>query len=317
MLTSVLDTLLDRTVVPGYSRLGYAARRRWWAADLAPDALRGKVVAITGANSGLGKAAALGAARLGAEVRLLCRDAGRGASARAEIRAELPDADLSVDQCDLGSLAAVRDAADRLRESCPHLHALVHNAGVLPPERTETVDGHELTLATHVLGPHLLTALLQPVLSAGSRVVWVSSGGMYTQRVPIEDLEYRTGSYRGATAYARTKRMQVVLAERWADELAPGGIAVHSMHPGWAATPGIQDSLPGFDRALRPILRSPGEGADTIVWLLGADLPTGRFWHDRAHRTTSYLPFTATSAEDAQRLWDFCVLATGATRLPR
>ena len=296
-LTRVLDTVLDRTVVPGYSRIGYGVRRRFWADDLAPGALRGQTVAVTGANSGLGKAIALGAAQLGADVRLLCRDAERGERARAEL-AELVDAALTVDRCDLSDLASVRACAAGL----PPLDALVHNAGVLPPERTENGAGHELTLATHVLGPHLLTALTRP-----ARAVWVSSGGMYTQRLPIDDLEYRSATYRGATAYARTKRMQVVLAQRWTRH----GVPSFAMHPGWADTPGITDSLPGFSKALGPILRTAEQGADTAVWLLGADVEPGGFWHDRRRRPTSYLPWTEPSAEDAQRLWEFCEQATG------
>ncbi len=299
MLTAALDTLLDRTVVPGYSKIGYAVRRRFWAADLAPDALQGQVVAITGANSGLGMATALGAARLGAQVRMLCRDTARGEQARAELAAAVPGAGLTVHRCDLSDPDSVRAVAEDL----PVLDALVHNAGVLPPERTENADGHELTLATHVLGPHLLTALTRP-----ARSVWMSSGGMYTQQLPIDDLEYRDGTYRGATAYARTKRMQVVLAQQWTAH----GVPSHALHPGWAETPGITDSLPGFSKAIGPILRTADQGADTAVWLLAAEVAPGRFWHDRRARPTSYLPWTEPSADAARRLWDFCVETTGA-----
>ena len=206
--------------------------------------------------------------------------------------------------------------AARLRDALPGLHGIVHNAGVLPPERTETADGHELTLATHVLGPHLLTAELRPLLSADTdgRVVFVSSGGMYTQPLRIDDLEYRQGDYNGTKAYARTKRMQVVLTQLWAQRLAGLGVSVHAMHPGWADTPGITDSLPGFAKFVGPILRSAAEGADTAVWLIGAPEPgraSGLFWQDRLPRPTSYLPFTATSDSDAERFWDYCAEATG------
>ncbi len=206
-------------------------------------------------------------------------------------------------------------AAARLRDELPGLRALVHNAGILPPERAETDDGHELTVATHVLGPHLLTAELRPLLAADSpaRVVFVSSGGMYTQPLRIDDPEFQLGDYDGTIAYARTKRMQVVLAELWAKRLGDEGIVVHAMHPGWANTPGITDSLPRFARVVGPILRSADEGADTAVWLLAADEParrTGLFWHDRLPRPTSYLPFTRTSEHDAERLWDYCAVST-------
>jgi dehydrogenase/reductase SDR family protein 12 len=315
-LSRVLDTLLDRTIVPGYSRLGYAVRQSWWPADSPAGALDGRTVVITGANSGLGKATTIGAARLGATVRMLCRDTGRGDQARAEVLAACPGAVVLVDQCDLSDLASVRAAAARLGSELPGLHALVHNAGVLPPERTVTPEGHELTVATHVLGPHLLTAELRPALAAegDARVVFVSSGGMYAQRLRSDDPEFHEGTFDGTTAYARTKRMQVVLAQLWAQRLADQHVAVHAMHPGWADTPGIVDSLPRFAKLAAPILRSPEQGADTVVWLLAADEAgrrSGLFWHDRRPRPTSYVPFTRPRAAELAAFWDYCTAATG------
>jgi dehydrogenase/reductase SDR family protein 12 len=316
--TATLDRILDRSIVPGYTRIGYRVRSHWWPADLPAGALAGKTVAITGANSGLGKAAAAGAAELGAEVLMLCRSTERGEAARAEILERLPQARLHVLSCDVSDLAALPTVAGRVAELAPRLHALVHNAGVMPPTRSEAPDGHELTLATHVLGPHLLTDALRPCLAADgdARVVFVASGGMYTQPLRTDDLEYRRGAYSGSAAYARTKRMQVVLAERWASFLAGERITVHSMHPGWADTPGVQQSLPGFRKVTGPLLRSAEEGADTVVWLLGAgeaERSTGRFWHDRRPRPTSYavVPRTRTTQAQARELWDYCVDQTG------
>ena len=196
----------------------------------------------------------------------------------------------------------------------PALHALVHNAGVLPPERTETDDGHELTVATHVLGPHLLTSELRPLLAAGTdaRVVFVSSGGMYTAPLRTDDPEFRQGTYSGNAAYARTKRMQVVLAELLADDLAGDGTVVHSMHPGWADTPGVASSMPGFHKLTGPLLRTSEQGADTAVWLTAATEPgrcTGLFWHDRAPRPTHYLPRTGETPAARAALWNLCVEA--------
>ena len=314
MVDRFIDTLLDRTVVPGFSRIGYELRSRGWASP-APGSLAGRVVAVTGANAGLGKATAAGAARLGAEVRMLCRDRSRGEQARRELLAAAPGSRLTVHVCDVSSFASVRAVATRLNDELGALHGLVHNAGVLPSGRSETRDGHELTLATHVLGPHLLTALLRPLLAADgdARVVFVSSGGMYGQKLRSDDPEYRRGHYNGTAAYARTKRMQVVLAERWAQLLAGEGVSVHSMHPGWAATPGVSSSLPGFDRLMRPILRTPEQGADTTVWLLASEAgrTSGLFWHDRRPRPTSILPFTRRTPAQERALWGFVVAATG------
>lgn len=310
-----IDRALDRSVVLGFTRIGPALRRTWWPEDPAPGSLRGKVVAVTGANSGLGKATALGAARLGAEVRMLCRSVERGQEARDEILREVPGAVLHVDRCDVSDLASLPGVAEGLCHTVPRLHALVHNAGVMPPARVETDEGHELTFATHVLGPHILTdALREPLAAAGGRVVFVVSGGMYTQPLDVEDPQYTRGEYTGTTAYARTKRMQVHLAESWSRELADEGVTVHSMHPGWADTPGVQTSLPGFRKLTRPFLRTAEQGADTTVWLLTAPEAaetSGLFWHDRAPRHTSYLRRTEPTPEQVRRLWDLVVEATG------
>jgi NAD(P)-dependent dehydrogenase (short-subunit alcohol dehydrogenase family) len=299
-----LDTLLDRTVAPGYTRLGPAVRRRLptWPAGPAPDALRGRVAAVTGATSGLGLATAEGLARLGAQVRLVVRDATKGEEVRRTLAARVPGADLMVDRCDVGDLDDVRRFVDGL--DLPHLDVLVHNAGAMPPQRTESKQGHELTMALHVLGPVLMTELLRPRLTDG-RVVLVASGGMYGQRLRDDDPEYLAGDYSPTTAYARSKRAQVellpVLQDRWRTD----GISVTATHPGWADTPGIADSLPGFHRLVRPLLRDAAGGADTTVWVAAAQpVPEGgQLWHDRRPRPTHVLRRTRTGDAERARLW--------------
>jgi dehydrogenase/reductase SDR family protein 12 len=151
----------------------------------------------------------------------------------------------------------------------------------LPATRTETGEGHEITVATHVLGPVQLPELLLPVLanSPDPRVIFMSSGAMYTQALAAADPEYRNGRYRGAIAYTRTKRMQVALTPIRAERCAAQHTSVYRMHPGWADTPGVADSLPVFRMLTGPLLRSPEEGADTAVWLAetAPATPTGRF----------------------------------------
>jgi len=311
-LARPLDTLLDRSIVLGYSKLGYGLRSRRWPADDPPrGALRGRVALVTGASSGLGKATVAGLAALGASVRMLVRDRERGESARAEIARAVPGAALELELCDISDLAAVQAFAEAFLDRVPVLDVLVHNAGVLSPRRRVTGEGNELTLATNVLGPHLLTRCLLPALreAAPSRVIWVSSGGMYGQPLQAGDLQYEQGSYDGTRAYARTKRMQVVLAELWAERLSADGIVVHSDHPGWADTPGLSDSLATFHRLAGPLLRTPEQGADTTVWLAAGAEParsSGRFWHDRRPRPTHYLGRTHESEADRRSLWEQC-----------
>lgn len=310
----VLDWVMDKSLVLGYTRLGPRIRRSWWPADPRPASLAGRHVLVTGASGGLGLAAAQQLAALGATVHLLGRTADRLESARSELLAAEPTARVELAPCDLSDLDVVREFCVDFAGRVPALHGLVHNAGVLPPERRTTAQGHELTLATHVLGPHLMTGLLAESLRGG-RVVVVSSGGAYGQKLAVDDLEYTRGDYSGVTAYARTKRMQLVLTEQWADRLRGRQVGVHSMHPGWADTPGVTESLPGFNKLMRPLLRSAAEGADTVSWLLATDDPigTGGFWHDRRRRPTHYAPFGIETAPQRQRFWELVTAATGET----
>jgi len=313
MVGAFFDDLLDRTVVFGYSRVGLAVRQQFWQTPALPaEALAGRTVLVTGANSGIGKAIATELAALGATVLMTVRDRARGEAARRDVLAVVPGAEVAVEVCDVSHLAAVRSFAADLLSRRPRLDAVIHNAGVMPEERTESAEGHELSLATHVLGPVLLTELLLPALTAAPdpRVVLMSSGGMYTQSLPVDDIEYRRGHYRGATAYARSKRVQValtpLLARRWPE------LMVAAMHPGWADTPGVAQSLPGFRRLTRPILRTSEQAADTAVWLTATEPApvSGQFWHDRRIRPTHYLP---TRDDDARvrQVWQYCAAAIG------
>jgi dehydrogenase/reductase SDR family member 12 len=316
MLGSFLDAALDRTVLAGYTNIGYALRRRWWDDD-ALGRMDGKFVLVTGATSGLGLAAAEGFAGLGATVCLVARDARRGELARTQVAEHCTGGEALLELCDLAELSSVRALAQRLQARTARLHVLVNNAGVMAPKRTLTVDGIELTFAVNAVAPFLLTSLLLDPLrrSAPSRIVNVSSGGMYARRLLADDLQSQLGDFNGTAAYARTKRAEVILTEMWAQRLQGSGVVVHAMHPGWADTAGVRASLPRFYKATRPLLRSPAQGADTIVWLGAADEParsSGGFWHDRRRRPTHVLPGTRETAADRDRLWRECERLSGA-----
>ena len=316
LLTNALDTALDRTVLPGYSKIGYWLRHPAWEADdPRPGSMRGKVAVVTGGNSGLGKATAGSLARLGAAVHLVVRDLVKGREAVTDLRGEVPGAEVHLHRCDVSDLGSVQSFAAALPGSVDRVDVLVHNAGAMPTDRQLSADGHEVALATHVLGPLLMTELIRPLLAAArpSRVVLVSSGGMYAQRLPADDPEFLEGTYNGTTAYARTKRMQVALTPLMQERWAADGIAVHAMHPGWADTPGVVTSLPGFHKVMGPLLRDTGTGADTIVWLAATEPAPGggQFWHDRAPRPEHWFGTKRSPDEDLQRLWTYALDATG------
>ena len=301
-----LSWLVDPTIVASFDRTGFRIHALTFEpADLDVE-LGGRRCVVTGANSGLGFETSLALADLGARVVMVCRSQGRGEEARDRIVQQTGNRAVELEILDVSDLTAIRERAPILAQR--GVDVLVHNAGALAARRERTAEGLERTLATHVVGPHLLTRLLRPTLEASddARVVWVSSGGMYTRRVQLEDPLWTRRDFDGVTAYAEAKRAQVILSELWAEALRGTSVRVNAMHPGWADTPGVRDALPGFHRLTRAILRTPAEGADTIVWLAASSAAadhTGRFFLDRSPRSSHYLPFTRESDEERRELW--------------
>lgn len=303
-----LSRVLDPTIVFSFDRTGFERHALAFDPDDQDRDLSGKRAVVTGANSGIGFETALALADLGAEVVLACRNEERGNAARDAIRERTGSRKVSLELLDVSDLAAVREVAARL--AAQRLDILVHNAGVLPDERGESRDGFELTFATHVAGPQLLTQLLRPALerSDDARLIWVSSGGMYTRKLDLRDPQWTKRRYGGVLAYAETKRMQVALAEQWARKLAKTNVCSVSMHPGWADTPAVASSLPRFRRVTEALLRTPAQGADTIVWLAAAPrekLEAGAFYFDRKRRREHLLPWTRESARERAALWRY------------
>ena len=309
-LSRIVDAGLEATVVLSFSRIGYEVRSHLegW-----PDAEQldgtGRRVLVTGANSGLGYATARSLLASGANVLLSVRSQEKGEQTIRELSRDL-GRDLTdvaaFDVLDLGDLSSVREfAARRLAEDAP-LDVLVHNAGALFDERAETVDGLERTYQIHVVAPLLLTALVLPKLVEGTpgRVVTVTSGGMYSEKLVTDRID-SPDSYRGTVAYARAKRAQVVLTREWARRFGGYDLDFQVAHPGWALTPGVESSLPGFRKLTGPILRDPTQGSDTTVFLaLSGELAgPGRLWHDRRPRGEHRVPWTVPERGEAGELW--------------
>ena len=314
-IATSLDWLLDRTVVGGYTSIGYRLRGLEGASADPEGRLRGSHVVVTGANSGIGFAACKALAEYGAEVHMVSRDRRRGEAARTRI-AELTGSDrLHLHLADLSDLDSVRSLATALAADLGSIDALVHNAGALLDSRQRSAQGYEMTFAAHVLGPFLLTHLVMPELAAeaGGRVIFVTSGGMYTARLDLGDLQLERRPFDGSTAYAHAKRAQMVLTAEL-QRRADGTTSFHAMHPGWAQTPGVESSLPRFHALTRPVLRTAEAGADTIVWLTAARRPDsepGRLWMDRRPRPEHRVPWTHEESGDGARLYEACAELTG------
>lgn len=308
---SLVDSALELPIFPSFTRLGYDVRRRvdhWTPLDR--YRLDGHVVVVTGATSGLGLVASEQFARCGATVVLVGRDPSKTQRVRDDLVARTGSSTIDVVVADLGDLAAVRAASAQLLADHERLDVLVHNAGALTADRRVSPQGLEMTVASQVVGPFLMTTLLLPrlALAQPGRVITTSSGGMYASPLRVDDLQMGD-DYNGTEQYARAKRAQVTLNEMWAEHVPASDVVFHAMHPGWADTPGVRDSLPTFRKVVGPLLRSPEQGADTLVWLAadpGAPAATsGRFWHDRRQRAIHKLPSTSRSDTPARRaaLW--------------
>jgi NAD(P)-dependent dehydrogenase (short-subunit alcohol dehydrogenase family) len=323
-LDRLVDAALEATVAGSFSRVGYDVRSRLehWEA---PDGLAGRVAIVTGASSGIGRAAALELARLGATVWLVGRDRTRTEDTARRAREVDPSAAVEPVVLDVVDADAAVEFTAKVAGVHQHLDVLVHAAGALYPDYRSAPGGGELTVATAVLAPFRLTWLLGPLLrrSGDANVVTVSSGGMYTQRFDLDSLEMPPDGYHGTTAYARAKRAQVVLSHEWARRWGPFGVASYAAHPGWVDTPGLASGLPSFTRLGR-LLRTPAQGADTIVWLAAGAARrcnpplTEGFFHDRRLRGEHHLLWTArgASADDGRRLWEWCLARTDVTGLP-
>jgi dehydrogenase/reductase SDR family member 12 len=319
-LATIVDRLIEAPVVTSFTKIGYQVRSRldeWKPLDQYD--LTGKTIVVTGATSGLGRNACESFARNGANVVIIGRDADKTTRVRDQI-AEATGSDIvDFGLADMGDLGQVRRLAESLADR-PHIDVLIHNAGALAGSRTVTNDGFESTVASQVLGPFLLTSMLLAQLRAApiGRVLTMSSGGMYAAALTVSGLQMSDTDYRGSEQYARAKRAQVTLNEVWANRIPASDLVFHAVHPGWADTPGVAKALPRFRRIMRPLLRTPLEGADTMIWLASDnDEPlrsSGGFWLDRRRRSIHKLPATRRSDTDQRRaaLWDWCVEHSGA-----
>jgi NAD(P)-dependent dehydrogenase (short-subunit alcohol dehydrogenase family) len=247
-----------------------------------------KVTLITGGTSGIGKAAAMALAAMGAEVVVTGRNKERGEAAVAEIRHASASEKVTLMLADLAVQAEVHRLANDFRERHNRLDVLVNNAGLIQSRRTETPDGIELTLAVNHLAPFVLTNLLLDLLkkSAPSRIITVSSEARRGAKIDFDDLQSER-RYRAFPVYGMTKKANILFTYELAERLEGTGVVANCLHPGGVNTNfGNNNRGPGIllFRAFKPFMRTPEQGADTLIYLASspeAGEMNGKYLMDR------------------------------------
>lgn len=285
-----------------------------------PQPMQERVCLVTGASNGIGKAAAIKLAKMGASLVLLCRDRDLGETAMAEISLRSGNDDIDLLLADLGSLRQVREAAAAFLDSGRPLHVLVNNAGAIHMEFGVTEDGIETTFAVNHLGPFLLTNMLLGRMrdSGPARIVNVSSEahriGYGNGRMAFDDLMGER-QYGGWKAYGQSKLANILFTRELARRLNAAEVTANALHPGMVASQFGRNNrtgwMPYLQALYRPFCRSNEKGADTAVWLAATpeiEGVTGKYFKDRKIRTPAP---QALDDEDAARLWRVSEKLTG------
>jgi dehydrogenase/reductase SDR family member 12 len=288
-----------------YTKHGYAKRLPAFnPKDLEVDA-KGRSFVVTGANSGVGKAACIDIAMRGGTIHMVCRNKERGEEAKSEIIAKAKNENVFLHILDMADRNAIKAfVEDFIAKKLP-INVLINNAGLMENKKKE-IDGMEYNFAVNSYGVYLMTSLFIPYLRTfpSPRVITVSSGGMLLEKLEADDPMLVNRTFVGREVYSQQKRQQVVMTEEWAK--ANPDISFYSMHPGWADTPAVRESLPDFFEKMKDDLRTAEQVADTISWLaLCNNIPAdynGGFIQDR-EPVSKHLPlaWTKSSPEEVQR----------------
>src|SRR5438309_5819929 len=277
-------------------------------------AMRDKVVMVTGANSGIGKAATLALAKMSATVVMVARNAEKGESARSEIIKESQNNSVDLLIADLSSLDSVRQLAAEFQKKYSKLHVLINNAGLFNQRRHVTTNGYENTFATNYLAPFLLTNLQLDMLKANapSRIINVSSVGHYNGHINFDDINLEK-EYGGWKAYGQSKLALVLFTHELAKKLQGTGVTVNAVHPGTVATNIWSRPLGpvGFIMALPKLfMTSPAQGAETIVYLASSPEAKGLNGEYVEKLKVKKSSDESYNEEIALRLWDISAKLT-------
>ncbi|XP_006186504.1 retinol dehydrogenase 12 isoform X1 [Camelus dromedarius] len=268
--------------------------------------LPGKVVVITGANTGIGKETARELARRGARVYIACRDVLKGESAASEIRADTKNSQVLVRKLDLSDTKSIRAFAEGFLAEEKQLHILINNAGVMMCPYSKTADGFETHLGVNHLGHFLLTHLLLEQLkkSAPARVVNLSSVVHHAGKIRFHDLQGEKYYNRGF-AYCHSKLANVLFTRELAKRLQGTGVTTYAVHPGVVRSELVRHSflLCLLWQLFSPFLKSAREGAQTSLHCAlaeGLEPLSGKYFSDC--RRTCMSP-KARNNKTSERLW--------------
>ena len=269
--------------------------------------MKGRVCLVTGGNSGIGKATALGLAKLDATVVIVSRDKDKGEAALLEIRTRSGNKDVDAMVCDLSSQDSVRELAHDFRARYKRLHVLINNAGIFLPKRVVTVDGLEATFATNHLGHFLLTNLLLDLLKANapSRIINITSSAHYNTEMDWDDLQGEK-KYSSYHAYSQSKLANVLFTYQLAKTLEVTSVTANCLHPGVVRT-GFGKDQGGLMNILvrigSPFMISPEKSARAAIYLATSpelEKVTGRFYSKGKEAKSSKESY---DIDSAQRLW--------------
>ncbi len=304
-----------------------------WSVDAIGD-LTGTVVAITGANSGIGFEAAKVLASKGATIVMGCRNRQKGEAAQADLAANAPDANIELIELDMADLRSVRLFASKLSETFPTVDVLVNNAGIMAVPYDTTADGFERQLGTNHFGHFALTGLLLPTLltSPAARVVTVSSIAHREGAIDFDNLQFDGGNgYSPWAAYRRSKLANLFFAYELDRRLRRGGhnVASIAVHPGVSNT-GLFDHYKSswWSRLAQPVVNLVLQGSDigalpTVRAATDPDATGGQYYGPTKYRETTGPPKLTTSNqlshdEDiARQLWEISEELTEISYLSR
>lgn len=266
--------------------------------------IKGKTCLITGATSGIGKHTAIAIAKMGARVIITSRDSEKGMVTRNDIIRISGNHEVEMMECDLTSFSSIRSFTDKFKAKYDQLHILINNAGTWQTTRKLSADGIELTLATNVLAPFLLTNLLIELLkkSAPARIINVASHAHKWSKLDFENLE-GVKKYSHYQIYGQSKIALLLLSNKLSEILKGSGVTVNALHPGVVATHLFDNMSSTFQSIFKLFMISPEKGAETSIYLATSpDVSqiTGQYFANKKIVTATR---EATDKANADKIW--------------